>query len=139
MSEIVAGHAARFSVRVYYEDTDAAGVVYYANYLKFIERGRTELLRSAGFEQNHLAGEYGIAFAVRSFSAEYLMPARLDDQLEVFTKVESLGRAQMTFVQSVVRAEETLFTAQVRIACFDPVRGKAKAMPKHIYESFLAL
>ncbi|MDP3038087.1 MAG: tol-pal system-associated acyl-CoA thioesterase, partial [Rhodocyclaceae bacterium] len=99
---------ASLTVRVYYEDTDAGGVVYYANYLKYLERARTELLRELGFEQHQLAGEAGLAFAVRSLSVEYLKPARLDDLLEVATRIEALGRAQVTFAQSVVRAEETL-------------------------------
>lgn len=82
----------RISVRVYYEDTDAAGIVYYANYLRFIERGRTEFLRALGHDQNALMQE-GIAFAVRSVNVEFLKPARLDDLLTVETAVASLGRA----------------------------------------------
>lgn len=127
-------HAGRISVRVYYEDTDAAGVVYYANYLKFIERGRTELLRRAGFEQHRLSKEHGVAFAVRSLNADYLQAARLDDELEVTSAIESMGRAQILFHQEVRRAGELLFTAQVRIACFDPARGRAAAMPRPIYD-----
>ena len=77
----------RLAVRVYYEDTDAGGVVYYANYLRFLERARTECLRSLGFEQSELMAQ-GIAFAVRSLSAEYLKPARLDDELVVVSTIE---------------------------------------------------
>jgi tol-pal system-associated acyl-CoA thioesterase len=82
------------SLRVYYEDTDAAGIVYYANYLRFIERGRTEFLRALGHDQHRLMKE-GVAFAVRSVQAEYLKPARLDDLLTVDTTIAELGRAQL--------------------------------------------
>ncbi|MHB1359348.1 MAG: tol-pal system-associated acyl-CoA thioesterase [Rhodocyclaceae bacterium] len=125
---------AGLTVRVYYEDTDAGGVVYYANYLKYLERARTELLRGLGFEQRQLAGQVGLAFAVRSLSVEYLKPARLDDQLAVATTVESLGRAQVIFAQSVRRADEILLTATVRVACLDLARGKATAMPQSLHQ-----
>ena len=127
------------SVRVYYEDTDAAGVVYYAGYLKFLERARTEWLRALGFEQTRLVEDMGIAFAARSISAEYLKPARLDDLLTVVSTVESLGRAQLAFAQRVERGQDVLLTAKVRIACFDPVRGKATAIPRSIHEKLKTL
>ncbi|MBI5921416.1 MAG: tol-pal system-associated acyl-CoA thioesterase [Betaproteobacteria bacterium] len=126
-------------VRVYYEDTDAAGVVYYASYLKFIERGRTEWLRKLGHEQTRLAQDLGIAFAVRSMTAEYFKPARLDDQLNVCTRMLSLGRAQLAFDQKVERGDELLFSANIRVACFDPQRYKATAIPKALHEKFKAL
>ncbi|NWG30534.1 MAG: tol-pal system-associated acyl-CoA thioesterase [Rhodocyclaceae bacterium] len=119
----------RLPVRVYYEDTDAGGVVYYANYLKYLERGRTEFIRALGIEQRALAREAGIAFAVRSLSAEYLKPALLDDELVVATTVEALGRAQVTFAQTIQRSEETLLTAKVRVACLDLAKGRATALP----------
>ena len=131
--------SAALTVRVYYEDTDAGGVVYYANYLKYLERARTELLRDLGFGQQQLAAETGLAFAVRSFSAEYLKPARLDDLLEVATAVQDLGRAQVTFAQSIRRNEETLLTATVRVACLDLARGKAAAMPAAIHAQLASL
>lgn len=126
-------------VRVYYEDTDAAGIVYYASYLKFLERARTEWLRALGFEQTRLVSDMGIAFAARSITAEYLMPARLDDLLAVVSSVESLGRAQLVFSQRVERGQDVLLTAKMRIACFDPVRGKATAIPRGIHEKLKAL
>lgn len=126
-------------LRVYYEDTDSGGVVYYANYLKYLERARTELLRTLGFEQRKLAEESGLAFAVRSLSAEYLKPAKLDDLLEVVTTVQDLGRAQVTFAQSVVRTGEVLLTASVRVACLDLARGKAAAMPPDIHQQLARL
>ena len=125
-------------VRVYYEDTDAGGVVYYANYLRFLERARTEWLRTLGFDQSVLMAQ-DIAFAARSISAEYLKPARLDDALLVVSTVESLGRAQLVFAQRVERDNELLLDAKMRIACFDPVRGKARGIPKEIHEKFEAL
>lgn len=129
----------RLAVRVYYEDTDAGGVVYYANYLKYLERGRTECLRALGFEQRQLAAETGLAFAVRSLGAEYLKPARLDDELVVATVVEDLGRAQVTFAQTIRRGDQTLLTATVRVACLDLATGKPAAMPKPIHDKLKAL
>lgn len=129
----------KHGLRVYYEDTDSGGVVYYANYLKFLERGRTEFLRALGFGQRLLAEETGLAFAVRSLTAEYLKPARLDDELLVITAIEALGRAQVTFVQSIARSDEILLTAKVRVACLDLAKGKPAAIPKDIHEKIKAL
>ena len=126
-------------VRVYYEDTDAAGVVYYASYLKFLERARTEWLRALGYEQTRLVEDMGIAFAARSISAEYLLPARLDDLLTVVSNMASLGRAQLVFAQRIERGREVLLTAKIRIACFDPVRSKATGIPKVIHEKLKTL
>lgn len=126
-------------VRVYYEDTDAAGMVYYASYLKFLERARTEWLRALGYEQTTLVKDLGIAFAARAISAEYLIPARLDDLLAVVSTVESLGRAQLVFAQRVERGHDVLLTAKMRIACFDPVRGKATGIPNAIHEKLKTL
>lgn len=124
--------------RIYYEDTDAGGVVYYANYLRFMERARTEWLRALGCEQSALLTQ-GIAFAVRSAAVEFLRPARLDDELIVASTIESLGRAQVVFHQQVLRNHDVLVDATIRVACFDPLRGKAAAMPKEIHEKLKAL
>ena len=126
-------------IRVYYEDTDAAGMVYYANYLKFMERARTEWLRVLGFQQSRLVEEQGIAFVARSASVEYLKSARLDDLLEVVTSIESVGRAQLVFAQRVERGGEVLATGLMRIACVDPVRGKPCAMTPALLEMFNGL
>ena len=126
------------AIRVYYEDTDAAGIVYYANYLRFIERGRTEFLRALGHDQNILMGE-GIAFAVRSASVEFLRPARLDDLLTVETGIASLGRAQVTFAQRILRDTELLLDAKIRVVCIDPGRGKPIPMPRQIHDQLAAL
>ena len=88
-------------VRVYYEDTDSGGVVYYANYLKFMERARTELLRSVGYEQDQLQQELGIIFAVHSANIQYKKPARFNDELNVFTSITHIGKASINFKQSI--------------------------------------
>lgn len=121
-------------VRVYYEDTDAGGVVYYANYLKYLERGRSEFLRALGFEQRALAEETGLVFAVRSLTVEYLRPAKLDDLIDVHTAIEAVRRAQVTFAQSIARDAEVLLTATVRIACLDLARARPSALPASLLE-----
>lgn len=126
-------------LRIYYEDTDSGGVVYYANYLKYLERARTEALRSLGYQQQQLLEETGLAFAVRSISAEYLKPARLDDLLQIETTIHDLGRAQVTFAQSILRGDEVLLTATVRVACLVLAKGKPAAMPKELFELFKTL
>lgn len=105
----------RFTLRVYYEDTDFGGIVYYANYLKFIERARTEWVRELGVDQVQMKHEDGIVFAVRHIEADYLKPALYDDQLEVETELEQLTGARMIVRQRVLRAGEPLFTATVTI------------------------
>ena len=132
------GPGPTISIRVYYEDTDAAGIVYYANYLRFIERGRTEFLRALGHDQSQLMSE-GTAFAVRSVSAEFLKPAKLDDLLVVETAIASLGRAQVVFAQRVLRDREMLLDAKIRVACIDPARGKPIPMPRAIHEQLSAM
>lgn len=106
-------------LRVYYEDTDAAGVVYYANYLKFMERARTEWLRMLGFEQDELSRHDGVVFAVRSANAEFVKPARFNDLLQATVAVHRRGRASLTFTQEVQRAGEVLCRAEIRIACIE--------------------
>ncbi|MCK9380164.1 MAG: tol-pal system-associated acyl-CoA thioesterase [Sulfuritalea sp.] len=130
--------ALRTEVRVYYEDTDAAGIVYYANYLRFIERGRAEFLRALGHNQQQLMQE-GLAFAVRSVNAEFLKPAKLDDLLTVETTVATLGRAQVTFVQRILRDNELLLDAKIRVACIDPARGKPIPIPSALHQQLSAL
>jgi acyl-CoA thioester hydrolase len=103
----------RFSLRVYYEDTDLAGIVYYANYLKFIERGRSEWVRGLGVDQGALKAEAGIVFAVRRVEADYLAPARFDDVLEVRTTLRAVTGARIDLAQEVWRGETRLFAALV--------------------------
>lgn len=127
------------SVRVYYEDTDSGGVVYYANYLKYLERARTELLRALGVEQQQLLEQTGLVFAVRSIAADYLKPARLDDLLQIETTLQDLGRAQVIFAQTIRRGETVLLTATVRVACLELARGRPAAMPKDLHQKLRAL
>jgi acyl-CoA thioester hydrolase len=103
------------TVRVYYEDTDLAGIVYYANYLKFIERARTEWVRSLGIDQNRLKAEDGVVFAARRVEADYLRPARFDDMLTVVTTPESLAGARFVLKQDVRRGGDVLFRAIVTL------------------------
>ena len=105
------------TLRVYYEDTDLAGIVYYANYLKFIERGRSEWVRLRGVDQAALRAETGIVFAVRRVEADYLRPAVFDDVLTVTTELVELGGARIVLDQAVLRRDERLFTARVVLVC----------------------
>ena len=104
-------------VRVYYEDTDAAGIVYYANYLKFAERARTEWLRSKGVGQRALSDAEGVAFAVRRVSVEYLKPALLDDALEVHTRIVAVRGASLDGEQEIIRDGEVLARLTLTLAC----------------------
>ena len=121
----------RLVIRVYYEDTDAAGIVYYANYLKFAERGRTEFLRQLGFEQEKMRRNTGLAFAVRHCRADYLKPARLDDELTVSTSLIELGGASLSVAQEIERGDEPLVRLQFRLACLGP-EGRAARLPTEL-------
>lgn len=119
-------------VRVYYEDTDAGGVVYYANYLKFMERARTEWLRSLGFEQDELLRREGILFAVRSVRLEFEQAARFNDVLEVTAQVVRRGGASLSFAQEVRRAQATLCRGEVKIACLEAASFRPRPIPRNI-------
>ena len=106
-----------FPLRVYYEDTDLAGIVYYANYLKFIERARSEWVRGLGIDQAQLREKQGLVFAVRRVEADYLRPAVFDDLLTVQTTLADHSGARLVLDQAVLRGEETLFTARVTLVC----------------------
>jgi acyl-CoA thioester hydrolase len=129
-----ASHAFTIPVRVYYEDTDAGGIVYYANYLRFFERCRTEWMRSAGYGQAQLLDEHGIGFVARKASCEYLKPARLDDELSIGLEVERLTKVRVIFRQWARRGDELLVTGQVEIACV----ALAAMSPAPIPDSLLA-
>ena len=117
-----------FKLRIYYEDTDLAGVVYYANYLKFIERARTEYVRALGIDQIGLKENEGIVFAVRRIEADYLAPARFDDELQVKTKTEALSGARIVLKQEVVRDGTVLFSAYVKLVALDDA-GRPARLP----------
>jgi acyl-CoA thioester hydrolase len=122
------------SLRVYYEDTDAAGIVYHANFLKFMERARTEWLRSLGFEQDAIAREHGIGFVVRSAELDFLRPARFNDELVATVRVERCGRASVDLTQNVLHADGTLLCGgRVRVGSVALKRMAAQAMPEPIY------
>ena len=125
-------HARQFlwPVRVYHEDTDGAGVVYYANYLRYFERARTEWLRAAGFEQTDLAAYFGMVFVVRSINVEYLLPARFNDALSVTLELGDVGASQITLKQRVLRENILLVEARVRLACVNIAAMKPVRMPR---------
>jgi acyl-CoA thioester hydrolase len=120
-----------FNLRVYYEDTDSEGIVYYANYLKFAERGRTELLRAAGIEHSVFWRTHGIGFAVRRVTADYLAPARLDDALAVHTRMISIRGASLIAEQTIRRGTEDLARLLVRIACVNR-DGRVARLPQSL-------
>lgn len=122
-------------VRVYLEDTDAGGIVYYVNYLKFMERARTELLRSLGFEFTQLSAD-NLQFVVHSVSAAYRKPARMDDELRVTACVRQLARTYVVFHQQVCRNDEILCDAQVKVACVDTTHLKPAALPAPVKHRF---
>ena len=121
-------------VRVYYEDTDAGGVVYHASYLCFLERARTEWLRSLGLEQDVLRQRDNILFAVRHIDIAYLKPARFNDQLDVTAAVATMGRASFEFDQTITRRSEAtvLCRATVKVACVGATSFKPCAIPNYI-------
>jgi len=121
--------ARSFELRVYWEDTDAAGIVYYANYLKFAERARTEMLRRLGVGQDALRRSAGVVFAVKSCCAEYLAPARLDDALRVDTVLTQLGHASLEAKQSIWRETQLLVEIELRLACLGPDLRPARIPP----------
>ncbi len=121
-------------IRVYYEDTDAGGVVFYANYLKYLERARTEYLRSLGYEQDRLMAEAGIIFAVRSLQIEYIKSARFNQMLSASAEVKNFKKASLEFSQQITHDDRLLVTADVRIACLDVNTMKPKAIPDFLLE-----
>ncbi len=122
-------------VRVYWEDTDAYGVVYYANYLKFLERARTEWLRNIGFEQPELIARYQGAFVVRRVEADYLLPARFNDNLVVDVSLFERNRASLVMSQRVLRGDEVLMNARVILVWVGEKSFKPAGMPEEILES----
>lgn len=120
-----------FTLRVYYEDTDLAGIVYYANYLKFIERARSEWVRALGIDQGRLKAEQGLVFAVRRVEADYLRPARFDDELVVVTRPQATSGARIVLEQDVLRGAERLFGAIITLVCLTDT-GQPARIPAEI-------
>ncbi|MEO1562899.1 MAG: tol-pal system-associated acyl-CoA thioesterase [Pseudomonadota bacterium] len=123
------------TVRVYYEDTDMAGIVYYANYLKFIERGRSTMLRESAFSQNDLRETEGIVFAVTEVAAKFKRSAILDDELNIETQVDDVSRVKVVFHQRVLREDELLFEAEVTVACMS-LGGRPQRIPDEAQKAF---
>ena len=121
----------RFELRVYYEDTDLAGFVYYANYFKFIERARSEWVREMGVDQAAMKAEQGVVFAVRRVEADYFMPAQYDDKLVVRTDVQKQTGARLVLKQTVLRGDDPLFEALVTIVAI-AANGAAARLPANI-------
>ncbi|MEO6697344.1 MAG: tol-pal system-associated acyl-CoA thioesterase [Gammaproteobacteria bacterium] len=122
-----------WQVRVYYEDTDSGGVVYHSNYLKFMERARTEWLRSLGFEQDALARDEGVIFAVRSVLMEFLKPGRFNQLLDICSKIVQRGKASMTLDQTISADGDVLCTGRVKLACLDAATLRPRSIPKPIF------
>lgn len=121
----------RFPVRVHYEDTDMGGIVYHANYLKFIERARSDWVRGLGLDQNAMRDAQGVVFAVRRVEADYHLPARYDDELEVLTETRTVSGARLVMSQQVLRDGALLFAAEVTIVCIT-LTGQPARLPANI-------
>lgn len=124
----------QWPIRVYYEDTDAGGVVFYANYLKFFERARTEMLRYSGFEQDQLIIEHQLIFVVRSVQIDYLKLARFNDSLIVSTKIAMAKKVSLNFEQVITRNEDVVCKGDIRIASLDVNSMRPKIIPDFILE-----
>jgi acyl-CoA thioester hydrolase len=124
-------------VRVYWEDTDAGGIVYYANYLKFMERARTEWLRSFGMEQGPLQSEQGLIFVIVDTQVEYKRPAKYGDALTVTASIREHTRASLSFNQQVMRGDELLVNGAIRVACLDAATYRPRGLPDKLVETLL--
>ncbi len=134
----IAGGEHRLAVRVYYEDTDAVGVVYHANYLCFAERARTEMLRCLGLEHSILRARFGLSFTVRRCVVDYLAPARLDERLEVRTGIARIGGASLDLEQRIVRDDRVLVRMDVRLAVISPAL-RAVRLPQALLDALAPL
>jgi len=117
-------------VRVYFQDTDAGGVVYHASYLNFMERARTEWMRTHGYSNAGLLKEFGVVFVVRSFKLDYLKPALLDDMLSVTARLKEIGRSRICMMQAVQRNEELLAEAEIHLVCVSLETFKPVSVPE---------
>ncbi len=124
------------TIRMYYEDTDAGGVVYYANYLRFAERARTEYLRSLGFENSQIRDKHGIIIVVKSVEAEYLSPARLDDVLVMRSRLLSVKNTSFVIEQKAYRNDVCIFNMTIVLVCVDEVQGKPARIPDDLKAAF---
>jgi acyl-CoA thioester hydrolase len=125
----------RFETRIYYEDTDMAGIVYYANYLRYIERARSEQIRELDIDQTILKNEHGLVLVVHRVEADYLGAARLDDLIRVETTVLQVSGVQMTYQQDIYRGEDKIFAAIVKVACMN-LAGRPSRLPADIRRAY---
>ena len=133
MAAVMSGHTAHsWQVRVYYEDTDSGGVVYHSNYLNFMERARTEWLRSLGFEQTCLRDELAVVFVVHSMRIFFKKPAKFNDLLLVSSNIENVGRSSMVFDQKITKDNQLLIEAQVKLACVNTATFKPTVIPQSV-------
>jgi len=132
MSTETPGSLSTLDIRVYYEDTDAAGVVFYANYLKFFERGRTEWLRRLGVNQSELAAQHQRMFVVKRVQTHYIKPARFDDLLTIQSRITRLGRASIEFAQTATTQGETLCESTVEVVCVDTDSFRPAGLPSFL-------
>lgn len=132
-----------WNLRVYFEDTDAGGVVFYANYLKFFERARTEWLRAAGISQQAMTETHAVVFVVKSTAVDYHAPAKLDNELIISVVVEKIGRASVQFFQQAWRqngdTEELLASGRIKVGCVDLANFRPSEIPKHVLDSIKKL
>ena len=124
-----------FKVKVYYEDTDSGGVVYYANYLKFLERARTELLLGGGFTHTRLKETHNILLIVKSCNINYIKPAFLDDELSILTSIEKKSKVQIALIQKIFREKTLIIEAKIKIAIIN-IEGKVTRMPESLFKIF---
>jgi acyl-CoA thioester hydrolase len=123
-------HVFSMPIRVYFQDTDAGGVVYHASYVNFMERARTEWLRTHGYSNAGLMKEFGMVFVVRTLKLDYLRPALLDDLLDVTAQIKDIGRSRLTLLQTVRRGEELLTEAETHLVCVSLASFKPAAIPE---------
>lgn len=135
MTDLTSSKEFVFGIRVYYEDTDAGGVVFYANYLKFFERARTEWLRALGFHQSDMADRLQRMFVVTGLDMDYRKPARLDDLLTVRSRVTRLGRASIHFAQRAERRDELIASGNIQICCVDTANLRPAVLPADVRAS----
>jgi tol-pal system-associated acyl-CoA thioesterase len=131
---MLSNHTFSWPTRVYYEDTDAGGVVYHSQYLNFLERARTEWLRYLGFDHNNLREEFKLVFVVHSMQITFKKPAKLDDLLTISSKLVKIGRGSFEFFQQISVNQQTLLEAQVKLACVDTITFKPIGIPEQIRE-----
>ena len=129
---MLSNHTFNWQARVYYEDTDAGGVVYHSQYLNFLERARTEWLRHLGFDHNNLRDEFKLVFVVHSMQIQFKKPAKLDDLLTISSKLVQIGRGSFEFFQNISVNQQTLIEAQVKLACVDTITFKPVGIPEQI-------